>query len=272
MGSIRSHRFSELSDGRLGGIFKISNVSPDLQVSGFFVTREGRLFQAVNSDSDSSLYIVSYENNGLFNSKIKLDKAVPRYLVPYQIVAFRSGEFLVSGIKGHAPFTAVFEQDGRLIKKIEEPEDDYSRQRAEAGDRDFTFGAGYGNTSVSHGDAVLGSDDNAYLLRTTSPTLIYVISSRGEVIRKLRIHSPSGLTPKLLQTGGSKLAIGFLADNSAQGVIKTVDFNGNELGHYVSDEKETLPGFMSCYDSSAFTFVTPDEESVVRLHKAEPEQ
>src|SRR5262249_3461590 len=125
---------------------------------------------------------------------------------------------------------------------------------------------------VWHGDAALGLDGNAYLLRATSPALIYVISPRGEVLRKLRVASPGpGLTAQGLKAASEKLAISFLEADSFSGSITVVDYQGNLLGEYTSPDKNTSPALPGCYDDSQmFTFVATDEsEKTVRIHKAE---
>jgi hypothetical protein len=45
----------------------------------------------------------------------------------FHLAVFKSGEYLVAGLTGknsHTPFKAVFAADGRLVKKIYEPEDE----------------------------------------------------------------------------------------------------------------------------------------------------
>ncbi len=210
--------------------------------------------------------------DGSFKSRTRLDA---EFFTPYQIALFRSGEFLLSGTAGpqdRTPFTAVFGADGKLIKKIYEPEDENSRQRAESGDRDFlSDSTNAGNTFVWYGDAVAGSDGNVYLLRSTSPALIYVISPRGEVMRKLRIDSGnSALVARTLRPGPGRLAISFLERYSTKGIIKVVDLQGNPIADYGSDDEGTYPGLPGCYVSGAFAFLVGDSDHNVYLHKAGP--
>jgi hypothetical protein len=261
-------------DGSLAGTFKITDVSPDLFSLDFFVTGDGKLFQAATSSREKAVYVVLFDNNGSFKSKIRLEA---EYFVPYQIVAFPRGEFLLSGTLANTagfhrtPFTAVFDSTGTLIKRIYEPEDEESRQHAAQGDPELTSEyTATGNTSVWHGDAVLGSDGNAYLLRATSPALIYVISPRGEVIRKLRVESPgAGLKAQRLKSSSGRLAIGFIENASTAGQVKIVDFQGKSLAQHASQDRRTNPGLPSCYNSSYFTFLSADEGSKIHVHKVE---
>src|SRR5262249_19556084 len=151
----------------------LTDASPELQSKAFFVSSDGRVFQAAWSNSEIAVYAILFDSDGTFRSKVKMDT---EYFTPAQIVVFKSGELLLSGNGGKGgatPFTGIFDMTGRLIKRIYEPEDEESRQKAEAGNPDFLSSFKNGNTFVSRGDAALGSDGNAYLLRASSPALIY---------------------------------------------------------------------------------------------------
>ena len=69
------------------------------------------------------------------------------------------------------PFTAVFAAEGRLVKKIYEPEDEDAQQRAEGGDPRYLMCCGdSGNEFVGlNADVTSGSDGNVCLLHG-SPT------------------------------------------------------------------------------------------------------
>jgi len=103
-------------DGRLAGTFSIADVSPGLLAIDFFVQGDGKLYQAARSESDRSVYVVSYSSDGSVRSKSRLQT---EFFVPYKVAVFPSGEVLVSGIHGEynrTPFTAVYRPDGTLIR------------------------------------------------------------------------------------------------------------------------------------------------------------
>ncbi len=259
-------------NGSLTGSFSIASVSPRLSAIDFFVANDGKVYLAGRSDAEGALYVVLFSRDGLVESKVKLD--VP-FFIPYQIVVFRSGEFLLSGIHGsrnRTPYTGVFNAGGKLIKEIYETEDEDSRKRTEAGEPNFVPDySDYGNNFVVHGDGVLGSDGNAYLLRSVSPALIYVISPKGEVIRKLQVDSPgSGLLAKRIKSAPGSLAISFLKKGMNTGMIQVVNYQGKSIAAYSSDDKTMYPGLLGCYGSAGFTFLSIDEGNGVRLQKAEP--
>jgi len=262
-----------LPDGRLGQIFSFSEALPDLKSYDFFVTGAGKVYMQARNPEKGTVYVLEFDTNGTLRPPILLD--VGETVSSRQIVVFPSGELLVSGTSGEffrKPFTAVFDAKGKLIKQINEPEDEYAKARAEAGDKDFIEeGMSTDNTSVVKGDAALGSDGNAYLLRATSPALIYVISPKGDVIRKLRIESPEpGLVARQLKSSHGKLAVIFLQRNSTAGITEIVDLRGQSLGRYFADDEHLNPGLPSCYDSQSFTFLSPDMVGGLKLYKAQP--
>ena len=114
------------------------------------------------------------------------------------LAVFKSGEYLVVGLAEsigeraphlRTPLTAVFARDGRLVKKIYEPQDEDARQKAEGSDPKYLrCCSDSGNEFVGwNADVAAGSDGNVYLMHGTSPPLIYVISPAGDVVRKFRI-------------------------------------------------------------------------------------
>lgn len=258
-------------NGGLWVVFRMSDDPSDLLGSDFFVTGDGRVYLAARRRSDQSACVLEFSNAGKFLAEIPLGQR----FIPRQIVVYKSGEMLLGGTDGelnHTPFTAVFDAAGNLIKKIYEPEDEYARTRADVLDPTYVrAGTTADNTSVVHGDAALGSDGNAYLLRATSPALIYVISSKGEVVRKLHVKSPSsGLVAQRLKSSKGRLAIVFLEEQSTAGRVKIVDLNGNMVAEHASNDQSVLPGLPGCYDSLSFTFLRPNERTGISLQKAEP--
>ena len=99
---------------------------------------------------------MEFANNGSIKVPVKLQTNF--YWAPEHFGVFPSGEYLVVGLTGtiiryggddgwasywpsvSTPFTAVFAADGRLVKKIYEPEDEDARQRAEGRDPQYLMG------------------------------------------------------------------------------------------------------------------------------------
>ena len=249
-----------LPDGHLGQAFRVADVSPQLFVTDFFVSGDGTVYQAARSDSEQSVHILSYAKNGTLNSRVKLDR---EFFVPYQVAVFRTGEFLVSGIKGHhnrTPYTAVFRPDGKLVKEVYEAEGEDSRKRAEAGERGYSPDyMDYSNDFVTHGDIAIGADGNAYLLRASAPALVYVISSKGVVARKLHIEAPgSGLVSARVKAA-DKLVIVFVNRSSGDGEIVEADYSGNRIGTVTPTDQKLHLRLLGCYSSKGFTFLGTED-------------
>lgn len=219
-----------------------------------------------------SVYVISYSSDGLVRSKSRLQT---EFFVPYKVAVFPSGEVLVSGIHGehnYTPFTAVYRPGGTLIKEVYEPEDEDSRNRAEAGEPGFRpDNMESSNDFVVRGDAALGSDGNVYLLRASSPALIYVISHNGQVVRKLRIASPdASLVAGELKSAPGRLAISFLRKGTNAGLIQVVDYEGRRIATYVPNDKRMNPGLLSCFSPKRFTFVSMEAGGNLGLNTAVP--
>ncbi|HME34696.1 MAG TPA: hypothetical protein VKF84_05620 [Candidatus Sulfotelmatobacter sp.] len=258
-------------DGSLASSFSVADGWPGLRAIDFFVAADGKVYQAARSETDRAVYLVSYLANGSPRSKVRLDAD---FFLPYEIAVFPSGEILVSGIYGsenRTPFTAVFNANGRLIKEIYEPEDEDSRKRAEAGEPGFRPSSmDFGNDFVAKGDAVAGSDGNVYLLRAASPALIFVISPKGEVLRKLRIGSPgSELSAARLKSAPGLLAISFLQKGRNTGILEVVDYKGKEVASYAPSDKRMYPGLLGCFSLQSFTFLSLNDGDYLHLNRAE---
>ena len=235
--------------------FDVFEVSPDLTAIPFFVTGDGKVYMGA-FDPDYGVYVVSFPS-GSAGQKLRLDSD---YFLPYQIAVFKTGEILLSGVVGpriRGVYTAVFDARGKLLKKIQEPEDEDARLKAEAGEYDYTFEQtpGFGNYFAIKGDAALGSDGNVYLLRSTG--LIYVISHTGEVLRKMRIPPPQpGMVAYALKATQDKLAVVFLYRGRTVGRIDIVDYNGRPITTRTDPTISTA--FLACYasqgDSEGFAF------------------
>ncbi len=253
-----------LPDGKLRGRFRITDAQPELIGRDFAVTATGEIYQAALAPK-GELFVVVFGQDGSVISRIPAELK----FAPYHLARFPSGEFLLSGVtggRGFIPATAVFDAHGKLIKRIVEPEDEESRRKAEAGDRDFiSLSTNAGNVFVQRGDATAGSDGNVYLMRSGYEALIYVISPKGEVVRKLRVApTRRGALPMRIREFQGKLAItfGYYDQRTRSFSLKVVDLEGNPVADY-----EDLPSSLSlaCYSSSGLDFIQGGIDSGVRI-------
>jgi len=231
----------------------------------FFVTASGRVFQLAWVVRDD-VYVVEFAQDGSVKSRTQL-QTYGRVKSPYHLAVFDTGEYLLTGDAGKdglVPFTAVFAPDGRLLKEIREPEDEEASRNASPADRDSrslaTVGGNGGTDFVRFGGVAMGSDGNAYLLHgTTSFALVYVISSGGDVVRKLRIDSgTSDLIARSIKYYAGRLAIEFDqldASGTLGNVITLSDPKGNLIARYTIDPVEDHDSlYLAGYGANGFTF------------------
>jgi hypothetical protein len=267
-------------DGNPVGSFRVLDAFQNPQVrgevngKGVFVTTDGKVFQT--ADSQGEVFVVEFALDGSVKAKTKL--ATAPNTQSWLLAVFKSGEYLLTATTGKdnlTPFTAVFAADGKLVKKIYEPEDEEARQKALPADWGPRLVGSIGGADfVRRGDVTAGSDGNVYLLhRTASPALVYVISPAGEVLRKLRIDAgDSELLARSIKFYAGRLAIefdrGFHFDTH-QNLIKVTDLQGNSIAEYrmrpvVGDHSLYLAG----YGPEGFTFVPYENDDKLYLVKS----
>jgi hypothetical protein len=257
-------------DAKLAGNFGLPGSFPG-DVRNVLVGQDGRVYQLAKSRQDS--YVVEFTPDGSVKAKTKLE--VDPYVEGWHLAVFKSGEYLLvggtvvatrTGIKEErTPFTAVFAADGRLVKKIYEPEAEEARQKGES---DVKIGVTIDNSNfLTAGDVAAGSDGNVYLLRGGYPSLVYVISPSGEVLRKLRVDTGNpDLVAENVKFYAGRLAIQFYGLGAAhQNLIKVMDLKGNAIADYEvgADEYPIL----ACYDSEGFTMIPAHSETKLQLLK-----
>lgn len=256
--------------GNVTGNFKITDAALEEVVGrGVFVSRDRRIYQAALARGD--VYVVEFAQNGSIVAKTRLE-VTRGSVMPWHLAVFDSGEFLLvgeTGKDGRDPYTAVFAADGRLLKSIYEPEDEEARRRAEAGESEYAP-PNVGNRFVSFGDVAAGSDGDVYLLRGTSPALVYVISPKAGVVRKLRIDvGDPNLTARSIKSYAGRLAVQFDGSTgSDQYLVKVIDTRGNLIGDYGVGGIEVNPLVLACYDSEGLTMISEAAHSKLYLVKA----
>jgi hypothetical protein len=260
------------ADGSLSSTFEIANAALDASLHDFFVTSDGKVYLVAwgqtHGEPGWHAYALQFTANGELKSTVQIN--TKQHIFPSHIAAFESGEILVTGKQGekeNTPFTGVFTASGKLIKEIFEPEDEELGRRAELGDADVVHGSGSGNDAVDLGAAAGGPDGNVYLMRSTSPALIFAVTARGEVVRKFPVSTGDPLMfPVRLQSFPGGIAVLFSRSGFGR-VLKVVDSEGNPIATYGLDRGLTVGDF-ACYAPPAFTFLGNDD-GFMHLYKLE---
>jgi len=226
----------------------------------------------------------NFRPDGKRESSVRLELP-PTALFPMQIAVFRSGEMLVAGLQLHPRYkasTAIYDATGHLVKQFVLDGDAELERAIEVGDARYTGAPGEGNEAVSRSVAITGDDGFVYLLRSTSPATVYVISSAGEVIRKIVVTAPTdkGLPDFGIRVVKNRLAVKFnrecddtLVFNSCQGSVYTVvnATTGQKLADYETEDETAGP--IACYAPDPdrfFTFAIPGEEHRLEIVEAAP--
>jgi hypothetical protein len=256
----------------------IQEITPNAQLASRFPA-EANTFFVRGQDvytlvwlKGGGLYVTEFGQDGQLDGRTKLE--LPFFVKILHLAVFKSGEYLVAGLTEttsenaphlSTPFTAVFATDGRLVKKIYEPEDEDARQRAEGEDPQYFMCCSGNEFTGWNADVTFGSDGNVYLLHgfanfatRTLPLLIYVISPKGDVVRKLQIDPGNPeLIPSSIKFHAGHLAVGFHWLNDVpQSLIKVIDVEGNSISDYIVEESaDDADPILACYNSEGFTLV-----------------
>jgi hypothetical protein len=269
-------------------LFRPSSI-PDLNVnfaSYFSVRADGEIDQLVFPSKSEDSYVVTFKSDGTYKSKAKLQPGFG--FRPYQLATFRSGEWLVTGVRNdddpkvHVkwPFTGIFSEDGTLLKQVVLKDDDQIHKLAAAGDPAVVpEGHHYGNTALELGAAAAGEDGNVYVMRRLSAAIIYAISPGGDVLRRFRIDPGDvGFHPLSMQVAGNRMAVLFFKSHAQDEIspedviLKVVDLEGNELTTYDHVGTSSMGICFVCYAPSRerFTFLTITTDHFLGFTVAEP--
>jgi hypothetical protein len=208
---------------------------------------------------DSGTKVVdNFAPDGKRESAVPLERP-PIPFFPMQIAVFRSGEMLIAGAQYHPGYkasTAIYDPTGHLVKQFVLDGDAEIERAIEVGDARYTRAPGEGNETVSRSVAITGDDGFVYLMRSTSPATVYVISSVGEIIRKIVVSAPTdtGLPDFGIRVVKNRLAVKFnrecdspLSFSSCRGTVYTVvdATTGQKLADYGTDDETAGP--LACY-------------------------
>src|SRR5215469_6858116 len=164
------------SNEMLGNIFA---VRPDGGIAALIVSigKGGMPFLGKTKVIDN------FGPDGAREPQVRLETP-PIPIEPMQIAVFPSGGFFLAGQEYRdekKTSAAVYDAEGHLLKQEE--------LRAVSGSGDKAAAA---SESPARSIAITGDDGYVYFMRSISPPSIYVISSAGEIVRRLVVKGPAG--------------------------------------------------------------------------------
>ena len=250
---------------------------------------DGGMYQIAQSGIlKPKIYVLHFFSDGSPSSPILLDADFE----VYAFAAFANGNFLVSGVKrdvqdrndrGHN-FTAVFSADGRELAQLSFPEPRQKAQGPAKAGAKLTTGGRQRNARTDDDkdaekpildlvDAEAGSDGNLYVMRGSSPALVYVIAPSGKIAKTIKVFAPlPGAAPNSFHLSENRLAIEFWNDESqSQTVIVADAQTGRKIATY-ADATEVGTSF-ACYSANAgvFSFLKLGEGNALEVIRAVPQ-
>jgi hypothetical protein len=239
----------------------------------FVVGEKGEVYQFVNNvvDDVAETYIVSFRNDGAFQSKAKLDLV----MTPAVIAALPDDKFFVTGeriveengINKMLPVTAIFNRTGQLVRNLQikgDIEAEVLKQNASRPPLE----------EVMTGQVGVAEDGNVYLMRRTGKPTVFVISATGKLIRKLQIEPPSDYPEvwamKVAKYDRLILEFGRRASDGSSTVFSLIDATtGKRLIDYTAGKD--AGGIFGCYSPNAFTFLSGTKQNQLAIKEVKPQ-
>jgi hypothetical protein len=248
------------------------------RADAFSPAPDGGLYQiAAVGIAKPQIFVLHFSSDGSSASPIHLDADFQ----PFQFAPFAGGNLLLSGFQRDSqnrsdpgrPFTAVFSADGRMLAQISfESSPKPVPRSAKTVAKPTTSAADKPAPTLDLSDAEAALDGNIYVLRRSSPALIYLISPAGQILRTLKIKSPTpGVMPNTFHVSANRVGISFWDEKTSTQTLVVADAQtGRPIATY-SDPGGLGPSF-ACYsaDEGAFTFLHLGETNSLEVIRAEP--
>jgi len=280
------------ADGKRTAIFDpsvFSQLHLD-RADAFSAASDGGLYQVAQKGIVKPvLYVLHFFSDGTASTSVRLDAD----LEVYNFAAFANGSFLVSGLQrdvtnGKDPgkkFTAAFLDSGQMIAKLSfepAPGDLAPGKEKHAGQPPTAAsnlvkpaGPEKAEPILDLTDAEVGGDGNLYVMRRSSPVLIYVVSPSGTVLRTLKIATPAHVQfPSGFHLSANRLAVSFAHDENQSQTLVVADAQlGRRIAAYsFTDPTGAAPSF-ACYSANegVFTFLRLGEGNALEVLRAAAE-
>jgi len=279
-------------DGKRTALFDpaaVSQLALD-RADAFSPASDGGMYQIAQSGVlKPRIYVLHFSSDGSPSSPTRLDADFE----VYTFAAFASGNFLVSGVKRDMQdkndrgrnFTAVFSADGRELAQLSFQEPPEAAKAATKSDADGRQQGAQKDTQketekatekpapmLDLADAEVGNDGNLYVMRSSSPALVYVIAPSGKIQQTLKVAAPPGATPSAFHVSGNRLAISFWNEESQRQTVVVADAQtGRKIASYA--DPSGLGTSFACYEANegVFTFLKLGEGNALEVMRAAPQ-
>jgi len=261
------------------------------RADAFSPASDGGMYQIAQSGVlNPRIYVLHFSSDGSPSSPTRLDADFE----VYTFAAFANGNFLLSGVQRDVRnkndrgrnFTAVFSADGRELAQLsfQEPQgpakagaksDGGGRQQRarKAAQKGTQNDAEKPAPTLDLADAEAGSDGNLYVMRGSSPALVYAIAPSGKIMQTLKVAAPlPGAVPSAFHVSGNRLAISFWNEaGESQTVVVADAQTGRKIASYA--DLTGLGTSFACYSANdgVFTFLKLGEGNALEVIRAEPQ-
>ena len=239
------------------------------RVDSFSPAPDGGLYQIAQSGVlKRRIFVLHFSSDGTAASPTRLDAD----LEVYTFAAFADGNFLVSGVERDPQnkkdqgknFTAVFSADGRELAPLS------FEKRTKAGGKGTAAVSAEGENpplKMDLAEAEVGSDGNLYVMRASSPALVYVIAPTGEIVKTLKIAGPTaGAMPSAFHVSGNQMALLFWSEEHQTVVVADAQ-TGRKIATYVDLSGGSA---FACFSANegVFTFLRLGEANELEVIRA----
>jgi hypothetical protein len=216
---------------------------------GFYVTPRGGVYLLLEGFKHGPDYkegpnwphslVVKYKDDGSVDSVTTLELPAGTHLQASRLAVFGDGNLLVTGVQVSGPrrqpvgpLTAVFDRDGNYVSPVALDKDVWAPRAPGAGSAEAPPSTPQGSPDTSKAGLakatamlaltssfMLGSPDgNIYLIRSSSPARVFVISPAGKSLRDFSIKPPEQGMTLINATFGwqGQLLVEFSTQPSAQ--------------------------------------------------------
>jgi hypothetical protein len=240
------------------------------RADAFSPASDGGMYQIAQSGIvKPRTYVLRFSSDGSPSSPTRLDADFE----VYTFAAFAGGNFLVSGVRRDVQnkndqgrnITAVFSADGRELAQLSfhAPRESVNAGAKKEGDDSVPM--------LDLADAEVGSDGNLYVMRNSSPVLVYVITPSGTIMQTLKIATlRSGLMSTAFHVSVNRLAFSFWNEaKQSQTVVVADAQTGRRIASYAA--VDGLGPSFACYSANEgiFTFLKLGTGNALEVIRAE---
>ncbi len=174
-------------------LMNVQGIEPSARADSFVAAGDdsGRVYFVARylAGTDIREFLVTFSADGSFFGKVPVESS----LAAYQLTPLPDGMFFMAGlretpdhdqqVRASNPFAAIFDRNGRMVKRLDSPTDRAAVRFGENGSMPY-------NTVAQGGVARLGSDGFLYVLKRSTTPRVQIFSQSGDKIHDFPVWVP----------------------------------------------------------------------------------